>query len=133
MKMREEDKISLINYRMGQAFDTVEEVELLLENDKLRAAMNRLYYGLFYSLLALGLKYDFSTLKHQQLIGWFNKEFIHTKKIDRRYGQTVKIAFNNRIKGDYETSISFEKSEIEKLLNEMKEFIQMIANFIKKV
>ncbi len=133
MKMREEDKISLINYRMDQAFDTIEEVELLLENDKLRAAMNRLYYGLFYSLLALGLKYDFSTSKHQQLIGWFNKEFIHTKRIDQRYGQTVKIAFNNRIKGDYETSISFEKSEIEMLLNEMKEFIQMIANFIKKI
>ena len=42
-------------------------LQLLIENDRLRAAVNRIYYGMFYSLLALGLAYQFETSKHNQL------------------------------------------------------------------
>jgi len=42
-------------------------------------AVNRIYYGLFYIITALSLKYEFSTSKHQQLIGWFNKTFIKSE------------------------------------------------------
>lgn len=52
-------KSSLIRYRLSEAKETIADVELLLANDRLRAAINRIYYGMFYSLLALGLKHNF--------------------------------------------------------------------------
>jgi uncharacterized protein (UPF0332 family) len=76
-----EDKNQLIRYRLEQAKRTIDDVTLLIEHQRYTAAVNRIYYGMFYSLLALGLKYDFETSKHLQLLGWFNKEFIKSKKI----------------------------------------------------
>ena len=67
------DKSNLLKYRLQQAKDTIEVVDILIINKKYSAAVNRIYYGIFYSLLALALKFDFESSKHQQLIGWFNK------------------------------------------------------------
>ncbi|MFO7791320.1 MAG: HEPN domain-containing protein [Bacteroidales bacterium] len=75
MTIESEDRNNLIKYRIEQAEDTIEDVRLLIENNRLPAAVNRIYYGMFYSLLALGLKNKFETSKHPKLIGWFNKNF----------------------------------------------------------
>ena len=62
-----EQRHSLILYRLEQAKETIEEAGIMIENEKFRAAINRIYYGIFYALLALGLKYQFETSKHGQL------------------------------------------------------------------
>jgi uncharacterized protein (UPF0332 family) len=69
MTLEDDDKNSLIQYRIEEAEETIEDVRLLIENGRLRAAVNRIYYGMFYSLLALGLSRGFETSKHPQLIG----------------------------------------------------------------
>lgn len=59
MTIEKEDRENLILYRLEQAEETVRDVKLLIENDRLRSAVNRIYYGMFYSLLALGLAFEF--------------------------------------------------------------------------
>jgi uncharacterized protein (UPF0332 family) len=86
----------LIQYRIGQAKETVEEADLLINNEKFRAAVNRIYYGMFYSLLALALKYEFQTSKHQQLIGWFNKNFIHPGLLSNLNYSCIKFRADTR-------------------------------------
>lgn len=83
MNLDQEDRKELIIYWLGQAFETIEDVKLLLENERFRSAVNRIYYGMFYSLLALGIAYEFHTSKHTQLIGWFNKNFINAGLFDK--------------------------------------------------
>ena len=73
MSIDEKDRFELIKYRLDEAKDTIKDVQLLISNDRLKASVNRIYYGMFYSLLALGIAYKFETSKHQQLLGWFNK------------------------------------------------------------
>ncbi len=124
------DKTQLINYRLEQAKDTISVVELLIDNEKLSAAVNRIYYGIFYSLLALGLTYDFETSKHKQLVGWFNKEFIRSNKIEIEYGKTLKKAFENRASGDYDVFCEFDKKDVKLLFEDMKRFIKRIENYI---
>jgi uncharacterized protein (UPF0332 family) len=130
MSLEEKDKIELINYRLNEAKETIKDVILLMEHDRLKAAINRIYYGMFYALLALGLKYDFETSKHQQLIGWFNKNFIHEKLIDSKHGKAINKAYNRRTKGDYDSYIEFDKATVEEMLGNMKEFIETISTFI---
>ena len=81
---------------------------------------------MFYILSAVYLKYNFSTSKHQQLIGWFNKEFIASEKIDRRYGKIIHNAYKNRAIGDYDDFIEFDIEDVKNSFNEMKDFIQKI-------
>jgi uncharacterized protein (UPF0332 family) len=93
MTLSAEDKKQLIKYRIDQSRECIEEVAFLIYNKKLKTAINRIYYGMFYSLLALGLKYEFETSKHFQLLGWFNKTFIKTEKLDKIYGQIVNKSY----------------------------------------
>ena len=51
MTLDDNDKINLIRYRIEKAEETIEGVRLLIENDRLRAAVNQIYYGMFYSLI----------------------------------------------------------------------------------
>jgi uncharacterized protein (UPF0332 family) len=83
------ERAALIKYRLDEANDTILDVQLLLENDRLRAAVNRKYYGMFYSLLALGLANEFEASKHQQLLGWFNRNFINEGLIDAKFGKII--------------------------------------------
>ena len=64
----DKDRLTLIKYRMDQAIDTIDVVDFLINSDKLSVAVNRIYYGLFYSVTALAINNGFETSKHAQLI-----------------------------------------------------------------
>ena len=132
MTIDKEDRQNLISYRLEQANETIEDVKLLIENDRFRSAVNRIYYGMFYSLLALGLAFEFETSKHAQLIGWFNKKFIHGGLIDSKYGRIINKAFNRRTKSDYDTYVDFEKEIVIEMFGEMKDFISTIKLYLEK-
>ena len=126
MTIKNSDRENLIRYRLKQADETISDVQLLVENGRLRSAVNRIYYGMFYSLLALGYANKFETSKHAQLIGWFNRNFIQTGLIDSKYGKIVNKAFNRRTKGDYDSYIEFDKEIVVEMFSEMKDFILAI-------
>jgi len=46
MSIDEKDRLELIKYRLDEAKDTMKDVQLLISNDRLRAAINRIYYGI---------------------------------------------------------------------------------------
>ncbi len=126
------DRNILIGYRLNQAKETIEEVNKLIETGLLKVAVNRVYYGMFYYLTALALKYEFNSSKHAQLIGWFNKDFIKTGLIDIRYGQILKDAFKNRTEGDYAPFIEFELDDVTEMRDDLKEFVMELEAFIGK-
>jgi len=130
MNIENTDRINLIKYRLEQADENILDVHLLIENNRLRSAVNRIYYGMFYALLALGLDHKYETSKHAQLIGWFNKNFIHKGLIDAKYGKIINKAFNRRTKGDYDTYIVFEKEIVIEMFGEMKDFISEIRLYL---
>ena len=124
--MKADEKNALIEHRISKAIAAIDEVDFLISNKKLLLAVNRIYYGMFYILSALSLKYDFSTSKHQQLIGWFNKKFVATGKVEPKYGKIVHNAFSNRSTGDYDDFAEFEEDEVKNSFNELKDFIQTV-------
>jgi uncharacterized protein len=84
--MKDEDRKALIKHRISKANDAIRDVEFLIKSKKPLLAINRIYYGIFYILSALSLKHDYQTSKHQQLIGWFNQEFVASGKLDPIFG-----------------------------------------------
>ena len=121
----------LINYRIKQARETSEEVKFQIENNYLVIAVNRIYYGMFYMLLALALKEGYKTSKHNQLIGWFNKEFVKTGKIDRETGKIIHQAYQDRTDGDYGLFVEFEKEEVLEKHKNINRFLDKLEELIK--
>jgi uncharacterized protein (UPF0332 family) len=129
--INDRDRNILIDYRLDQARNTISEVNTLIEANLLNIAVNRIYYGMFYCLTALALKFEFNSSKHSQLIGWFNKNFIKVGLIDIRYGKMLRDAFKNRSEGDYVPFIEFELNDVIDMQNDMKEFIKELESFIR--
>ncbi len=124
------DRQELINYRLEQATETIGLAKFLIESGKLVVAVNRIYYGMYYAITALAIKYRFETSKHNQLIGWFNHRFIASGQLNKNYGKILRNAFQNRTKGDYDAFVSFENDEVAEMHNEMIEFINAIKEII---
>lgn len=127
----DQERIDLIKYRLEQAEKTYVAVESLIQTDNLPAAVNRIYYGMFYGLLALAVKNSYKTSKHQQLLGWFNKNFINTQVIEKKYGKFIQDAFENRMEGDYEPYIEFDKETIEQMYADMRLFLDRMRREIE--
>jgi len=131
--IKDHDREILIQYRLNQSIQTIGEVSKLIEVDLLKVAVNRIYYGMFYSLTALALKYEYQSSKHFQLIGWFNQNFIKPNLIEVKYGIILRKAFKNRSDGDYAPFIKFEKDDVLIMQLEMIDFIERINSFLSNI
>lgn len=126
-----DQKQDVINYRILRCHEAMEEAELNLKYDKLRLTENRIYYSIFYIVTALAEKNNYSSSKHGQLMGWFNKSFIATKLVDTRLSKIYNNAFEKRQKGDYDDFVKFEKEEVESDLNDMKLFVSEVSKLLQ--
>ncbi|MBI2419498.1 MAG: HEPN domain-containing protein [Ignavibacteriales bacterium] len=129
--MDKEEKQVLIRLRVEQSDEALNDTEYLLEGNRLSTAVNRLYYAVFYMLSAFALKDGFSTSKHAQLIGWFNKTYIHSHSIDVKYSNLIYQIFKNREKSDYDFLFSMTREQVESSLNEIKELIDTLKELLK--
>jgi uncharacterized protein (UPF0332 family) len=120
----------LIKYRIQKSHETTEDARIALENNRLRNALNRVYYSNFYIVSALALKENFSTSKHAQLLGWFNKNYIKTKIISPDLGKIYRESFDNRQESDYEDFVEYDKTDIEQKYYDMLRFVEEIEKLI---
>ncbi len=126
------NKIELIKYRSERAFTTAAEAKTALENGHLFNAENRIYYAVFYIVSALALIDDFSTSKHKQLLGWFNKSYIKSGEIPIKYGKIYHNAFTQRQESDYDDFIELDKEEVIQDFEDMLEFLNYLNDYISK-
>jgi len=125
------DKEAIIKYRLERSKMTINEAKIAIENNQLFLAENRIYYSIFYIVSALAIKNNFSTSKHTQLIGWFNKNFVSTDKVSKEIGEIYKTAFENRQEGDYEDFTTFELEDVKRDFFNMLRFIEEIEKLLE--
>ncbi|MCM1426759.1 MAG: HEPN domain-containing protein, partial [Eubacterium sp.] len=65
----------LAEYKLERAREELAAAELLYNNEKLRAANNRAYYSIYYSLTAVLCLEPIAFKKHKDTIGYFNKNY----------------------------------------------------------
>ncbi len=85
-----EGMLALIKHRLKQADGSIEEAEVLLRGGmSMRGVMNRLYYAMFYAVLALLQEKEMGTSKHIGAISMFDMEFIKTGIFDKDMSKTL--------------------------------------------
>jgi len=128
--MKEENFQSLINYRLEQAREALEDAKLLLDADRYRAVANRLYYACFYAVVAALLTRRLQYSKHAAVISFFDKEFIRSGQLPKEYSRTLHRAFNERQQDDYMPFVEMDAEEIEGLFTEVQILVNGISEYI---
>lgn len=130
--MNEEIK-ALIDYRLREAKEAREEAAILLERGKCRGALNRVYYSMFYAVLALLASRQFTTSKHSGAISLFHREFVKTGIISADVAKFIDIAFDLRNKCDYRDFVTPDAERVAELLRESEIFIATIETALANI
>src|SRR4030043_1030415 len=128
-----EEKKALIQYRLSQAKDSLKEADVLLrEGMSYRSVINRLYYAMFYAVLAILQEREIGTSKHSGAISLFDREFIKTGILEKSFSKVLHRAFELRQKGDYMEQTEVTKQEIEEIQPKAQDFMNKIENYLLK-
>ena len=127
-------KSMLAKYRIDQANDALKEAELLFNNMmNPRSVINRLYYAMFYSVLALLVYEQFASSKHKGVLSYFNKRFIKEGIFTKKMAHSINKAFELRIIGDYKENSNITREEVEPFINNARDFIRITEEYLKNI
>ena len=127
-----EERLALIRYRLEQAEASIKEAQVLLdEGMSLRSVMNRLYYAMFYAVLALLQEKQLGTAKHIGAISLFDREFIKNSIFDKELSKTLHRAFELRQKGDYMEQVEVTQSDIDEMTPMVIDFVNKIKGYLQ--
>lgn len=122
---------SLALSRLQQAEESLDEAQYLFNGGKsLRSVINRVYYAMFYAILALMIFEPFGSSKHSAVLSYFNQHFIKNGHIPKDLGRAVNKAFELRQRGDYKEIVTIDPELAEPLLKQTNEFINSVRQFL---
>jgi len=128
------DKKTLYQYRIKQAEETFSDAEKMLKNNlSPRSIINRAYYSMFYAILALYINegLNLKTSKHSGVISIFDKEFVHSGKIDKNFSKILHRIFILRQEGDYKELVKISRDDAARSVADATEFLRAIKKIIK--
>lgn len=120
------------NYRIQKAKDTLDEVEIIIQNQFWNTAINRMYYACFYAVNALLVKNDIEVSSHTGVRQQFGHHFVKTGKFDKNLAKHYTDLFEKRHKGDYNDFFDFDEETVVRLYPISKLFISSIEILINK-
>jgi uncharacterized protein (UPF0332 family) len=132
MGLIEEDRKSLVEYRLQKAKETFAEIAILIENKLWRTAANRLYYACFYAASALLINDGLQTHTHNGVKSVLSLHYIKENKFDKSLIKLYGQLFNMRQRGDYEDWVIIEEEDITPLVEPSEKFIVEIERFINQ-
>ncbi len=125
-------KEELIRYRQRKARETLEDADLLFHSGRLFSTLNRIYYALFYEVVALFLTADLSSAKHTGVRALFNEHFVKSGKVPVELGRFYSRIYDFRQKGDYGDFVEFEREKVKEWLDQASMFLDEMDKIIKK-
>jgi uncharacterized protein (UPF0332 family) len=130
------DREAIFDYRMKQTEDTLAEAVKMLElGFSSRSIVNRSYYAMFYAVLALFIHFDtpHKTSKHSGVISIFNKEFIHTGKLEPRFSKMLYALFDERMELDYVDFAEVVEEDARNAVLAAQDFVSAIKMLTKQL
>ncbi len=129
--MNELERKELVSYRIKRANDTLNEIELLVENQFWNTAVNRLYYACYYAVIALLVKNKIKAQTHGGVRQMFGLHFIKTGLIDKELGKYYSDIFDKRQTGDYDDFIDYIKEDVIELITPAKQLLEEIEKLVE--
>lgn len=100
--MPNEQQAALAKVRLARAREDFDAANVMLEAGHYNAANNRAYYSLFHALRAVLALESVDFQSHAQLLGYFNKNYIHTGHFEVGMSKRLAAVSRARNHSDYE-------------------------------
>lgn len=127
----EEKRGELAKYRIKQAEESLEEAKFLLSGNKSpRSVINRVYYAMFYSVLALLIYEPYSSSKHSGVLSYFNRRFIKEGIFEKELGRFLNQAFELRQQEDYREYTTLNIELITPYIEKAESFIKAAKEYL---
>jgi hypothetical protein len=125
-----EEKKELILYRLQQAEDSLSDAHLLLDQGgSIMSIINRAYYGMFYSVLALLMDVGKGSSKHSGTIALFDQHFVKSGKFPVEMSKAIHKAFDLRQMGDYREFVDLSREDAEETINSAERFLKEVRRY----
>lgn len=124
---------ALVTYRLEQAGESLNAARVLLEKRLDRPAVNRAYYAMFYSVLALLATRKQETSKHSGAISLFDKEFVKPGAFTKDFSRWLHEAFDLRQRSDYTIEFQVTRKEAEMTLEHAVSFVSEVKTILAKL
>jgi len=129
-----ENKRDLALYRLHEAEESLDEAKFLFDGHKSpRSVINRAYYAMFYSILALLIFEPYSSSKHTGILSYFNRRFIKGGLLSEDLGRAVNKAFDLRQRGDYREQVIITPEQVAPFLDWARKFIDSVKDYLKDI
>ena len=120
-----------MKYRLESARERLNSAEILFLNGNYKDSIGRSYYAMFTAVRALLARDGVDYSKHAGVISYFQKEYIKTQKIDKKYSRYLSQAFQIRNNTDYSDFFIVSQSDAKEQYEKAKEFEKMIEEYLK--
>lgn len=129
--MKEEDISNLIKYRLEQAQTAIEDAGFLFEGNRSpQSIVNRAYYAIFYSALALMQRIEKVPSKHTGVLSLFDTEFALKGIFPKELSKDFHKAFELRQLSDYKTIDPISKEKAKETMDKAVIFVGAVKEYL---
>jgi uncharacterized protein (UPF0332 family) len=130
--LTQEQRISIVRYRMENAEKTFAEVAVHRENGFYNTAVNRLYYACYYAATAILVANGIEVKSHDGVRMNLGKHIVQTGMLSPELGRFFSRLFSKRSTGDYDDFFNHTLENVDELIPDAKLFIQAIKDLTDK-
>jgi uncharacterized protein (UPF0332 family) len=126
----DQTRLAYTTYRIEQAENSLADASLLLTNDRLNAAANRMYYACFYATEALLIQNGIKASTHTGVRQMFGLHYVQKGIVDARWGRFLTRAEQMCEGADYDSFIQYDKQELQSFYNQAAQFVTLIKTLL---
>ena len=127
-----DNRKELMKYRLEMAGERLHSSKVLLEAGSYKDSIGRSYYAMFTAVRALLAMEGQDFSKHAGVIAYFQKEFVKTGKVDRKYSKYISQAFQIRNNTDYADFFIVSAQDAKEQYEKAKEFLEVIVKYLSE-
>lgn len=123
----------LMQYRLlDMAKERLYSSKILFDAGSYKDSIGRSYYAMFTAVRALLAMEGQDLTKHSGVIAYFQKEYIKTEKLDKKYSKYISQAFQIRNNTDYADFFLVSCQDAKEQHERAEEFLKAIEDYLLK-
>lgn len=126
-----DNRRELMMYRLNSAKEHLDSAQILLKHNRYKDSIGRSYYAMFASVRALLALEGIDYSKHAGVISYFQKEYIKTGKLDKKYSKYISQAFQVRNNTDYADFFLVSQEDTKEQYEKACEFYEAIRKYLE--
>ena len=121
-----------VRRQLQLADEALDDARYLLQGNRLKAAANRAYYGMYYAAMPALIGVSPTLPKtHSGAISLFGRYFVRTGKLDRQFGRDLRNVNDLRQQGDYGIFVELGGEQVREAVVKAEAFVAEVKRLVE--